>query len=137
MSQNSNVERIATLETQVTELTAMVTALLDEVATMKSVPAVATRQVRNIDARNMTVMEVREIFQMAANGMSGYKIAKTLGKNAPYIYNILNRKIYADVNVSDIVSGGSIVAPAVVETEARPFGEVFDMPAYDLEPKAE
>lgn len=101
MVTNNNTERIDALELEVAELRELVTKLVEQIATIKSAPAVITK-VRNTDARNLSVEEIRNIFRLNAAGMTGYKISKTLGMNAPYVYNILNRKIYADVNISNL-----------------------------------
>lgn len=115
----SNTERIATLESQVADLNALVTVLIERIEKLEQAPAPkVTHTTRNIENRNLDVEEVRTIFRMhIVDGLSGYKISKVLGKNAPYIYNILNRKIYADVNISDIVATPTAAAP-VVETPA-------------------
>lgn len=63
-----------------------------------------TKSPRKISTtRNMSVEDIRNIFTMSIKDkLSGYKISKILDLNSTYIYNILNRKIYQDVDVSDI-----------------------------------
>lgn len=60
-----------------------------------------TRKVR--ETRNMSEEDIRTIFKLNKEGMSGYKISKQYDTNPTYIYNILNRNIYKDIDVSDII----------------------------------
>ena len=87
-------------EDQINQLEERITVLEDKLSSIYSGSDSHVRENRKYD-----ILQIREIFEMSyKQGFSGYKIAKIMNENAPFIYNILKRKIYKDVDVRDIVS---------------------------------
>lgn len=114
-----NVKTIVELAKVVTNLIDVVTKLSDKVEELKTeLNEVKERKVagknivkeRNIENRKYDEKMIRYIFYLnEVRNLSGYKISKLIDENAPFVYNILNRKIYSDVNVSSLTSDDNLM----------------------------
>ncbi len=96
----------------VKELKEEIVELKEEVTKLKESKVVVTKDLkeRNIENRKFEPQMIRYIFYLNQNrNMSGYKISKMLSENPPFIYNILNRKIYNDVDVKNLTNDDNLM----------------------------
>lgn len=110
MSDNNKTPNILELVKQVGELTVALTKAVQKFEKLEKEFNEYKQQRLTVstnreESRKLSNEQVREIFNLhVTKGMTGYSIAKQLGENSVYVYNILNRKIYSDVDVSDIIA---------------------------------
>ena len=104
---NTNDDRIAQLENRIAQLESIVTNLVSTIESLNKIATIVTgsnnkRTVRTDLKYNDE--QIRDMFYMALRDkMSGYAIGKAMNENATYVYNVLKRKIYVHVDISDIV----------------------------------
>lgn len=99
------VETIVEMYNTINHLKEEVVTLKEEINKIKETKVVVKDTIKqhNIENRKYTPQTIRYIFYLHLNkNMSGYKISKLMNENTPFIYNILNRKIYQDVNISNL-----------------------------------
>lgn len=115
----NNIKKVSDVVEVIMEMYNTIETLKKEIVDLKEdlnklnitkVEKTTTLKERNIENRKYEPQMIRYIFYLNQNrNMSGYKISKLLVENPPFIYNILNRKIYSDVNITNLTNDDNLM----------------------------